>query len=288
MENNIKLIYFETDEVLVKFTPLLPIDADYNEEDNIIIGAIDMDKMCPVGIIVCTPNGPELVIEHLYVVPEYRLNGIGTMMIDKIREIALEKIEPIDVSCAFFVSNSDLFEFFLATKGILLDSVSKQYKVTKDDLASSPALSKTSSKNKYSISSIADSAHNLDYYKKVILRNNDALEDADFEGLNEELSHVIIAKEDDKIEGYILVAERDDEDLEVVYLYNNNPKNSSAVPLLMSNAFSVYRDKYYEKSVYFTDINNDGTYERIIPGIKPIDTVFIARLNFDSYIDDVF
>ena len=279
----IKFIYFETDEVLARFKPLMPVDADYNEEDNIIIGAIDIDKMLPIGIIVCSANPIEIVIEHLYVEPRYRGIGIGTVLVDKIKELVYSMNNPIGITCAFPESNEELFKYFFLRPDMMMSVEGREYRVSATDLQSSPLFKKAATRKAGNITSIQNLARNKNYIIKSILASTPSLDEEDLEGLNEELSLVVFDNRD-KIEGFLLVANRKDKDLEVVYAYTNEANNTSTITLLLANALVTFQNKYSNRSVYFTDINNDKSYSKLIPGITPIGSTIVARWNYDSYL----
>lgn len=284
LPENIRFIYFETDEVLVKFKPLMPVDADYNEEDYIIIGAIDTDKMLPIGVIVCSANKIELVIEHLYVDTNYRGIGVGTVLVDKVKELVYEMDNPLGITCAFPESNEELFKYFFLRPDMMMDIGGQEYKVSATDLESSPLVKKVSTKKTANITSIQDSARDRKFFVKAILAATPSLDEADLDGLNEELSQVIFDKGGDRVEGFLLVADREDKDLEVIYAYTDDASDTSTITLLLANALATFKEKYSDRSVYFTDINNDDSYTKLIPGITPIESTIVARWNYDSYL----
>ncbi len=185
-----------------------PLMSGFSLDDvSIAVGAIHDDKA--VGVVLLDAVDEALMLDYIYVVPEYRRKGIATDMLwGVIYEIS--SAEPAALHVNYPESSEALHGFFLSM-GFKLYRDGRSYRIPAADILDTPAFKKvTSAKVKHRISRLSDMTNKEENdikkaFEAARLKSNVI----DNRSLSDELSLVAFDGETDEPEALVLCEEGD-------------------------------------------------------------------------------
>ena len=253
-----------TEDNIADFESVFPPDLK-EDENRIAIGAFRSDGGA-VGAVSCVQTSQEYALDWIFVEPEVRRGGIGTGLMNELREAVRLTGEVLPTGGSFPVNGDDvsLHRFFLNLADAEVSYSHRRYTVSPEDLQNAVLLHKVS-QNKKAEEFFAAS----EVMQRRILY---ALESCfGYEVTNPEKWNrdavkelcLFTAREED-VTGCILVQKNGDRELELGFLYGASPDVTMG---LLSLALQKKEALFPEASVSFETINEESEQlaERLFP-----------------------
>lgn len=285
MSEKFEYIVIDTSELYEKFIQFTPPNEDYDTQEYIKMGVVEVETKSAIGIAVFSIGVLEIDIDHLYVVREYQYMGIEEEILDLIQRMAYDEIadsgELVEINCVYNSSEESLDAMFKGRDDMDVTELGDCYSFTWEDIGQSKMLKSICEKRNKDTSMTSLPEGKRKYFMGELIKMTPFLDGDRFMGMDEELCQIVV--DDNNIQGYMFVRIDEDNNINIDYAYCR-PKQVHLLPVMLANLCYKAFKRYKDSIVKVTMLKDTLDINKILPDIRPYATINMASWNWRPHI----